>query len=476
MIKVRFMGTKEISRRDFLLKTVYGSMAMEMFVNGCSYEKRNIAKRPNIIFLLSDDQRWDSIGCMGNSIVKTPAIDSMAKNGVLFTHAFVTTSICMTSRASILTGQYARRHQINAFEQNLTASALSQTYPMLLRSAGYRTGFVGKYGIGSNEYKNEFDEWHGIAGPGQPEYEYIDKDGQYKHLTEIITEQSIGFLKNCSDKQPFCLSVSYKAPHVQDSDPRQFIYNKIYSDLYKDDKIPELKTATSKHFEALPKFLKTSEARVRWKRRFATPQMYQESVKGYYRLISGMDDSIRKIREKLRNLDLDDNTVLIFMGDNGFYLGEHGLAGKWFAHEESIRVPLIIYDPRLEKSKRGKVCEKLTLNIDMAPTILSMAGINVPQAMQGANLMPLVNGNRKGWRTDFFYEHLFEYPTIPKSEAVRNEQFKYIRYIEQRPVYEELYDLENDPYEEHNLTAKPQYRDILKSLRNRCNELSESLK
>ena len=451
-------------------------MAFGMLANGCSYEKRNIEKRPNIIFLLSDDQRWDSIGCMGNSIVKTPAIDRMAKDGVLFTHAFVTTAICMTSRASVLTGQYARRHQINDFSQNLTVSALSQTYPMLLRSAGYRTGFVGKYGIGSNELKNEFDEWHGIAGPAQPEYEHANKDGRCKHLTEIITEQSIGFLKNCSGKQPFCLSVSYKAPHAQDGDPRQFIYNKIYSDLYKDEKIPEPKTATQEHFEALPEFLKTSEARVRWKQRFATPQMYQESVKGYYRLISGIDDSIKKIRAELRHLNLDDNTVIIFMGDNGFYLGEHGLAGKWFAHEESIRVPLVIYDPRLKKSQKGKFCERLTLNIDVAPTILSIAGINAPQPMQGESLMPLINGARKRWRTDFFYEHLFEHPAIPKSEAVRNEQFKYIRYIEQHPVYEELYDLKNDPSEEHNLAGESRYRETLKTLRNRCDELSESLK
>jgi len=470
------MKQNNICRRDFLSKAIYGPIAFSMLVNGCHSEKQNITKQPNIIFLLSDDQRWDSIGCMGNTIVKTPAIDSMAKNGVLFTKAFVTTSICMTSRASILTGQYARRHQINAFEKSFSESALSRTYPMLLRSAGYRTGFVGKFGVGSNELKNEFDVWHGIPGPGQPVYEHTDESGNYKHLTDIITEQSVDFLKNSSDKRPFCLSVSYKAPHVQHADARNFVYNKIYSDLYKDDKIPELKTATSKHFEALPEFLKTSEARARWEQRFATPQMYQESVKGYYRLINGIDDSIKKIREKLKELDLDNNTVLIFMGDNGFYLGEHGLAGKWFPHEESIHVPLIIYDPRLKKSQQGKTCEKLTLNIDIAPTILNMAGIDVPRTMQGANLVPLMNDNSKGWRTDFFYEHLFKHPTIPKSEAVRNERFKYIRYIEQQPVYEELYDLENDPYEEHNLAAKPQYRDLLKTLRNRCNELSESLK
>lgn len=470
------MYGQKISRRDFLSKTLCGSLAAGTLLSGCRYEKQLTGKRPNIIFILTDDQRWDTLGCMGNPIIKTPTIDNMAKDGVLFTNAFVTTSICMTSRASILTGQYARRHQINDFYQNMTAAALSQTYPMLLRSAGYRTGFVGKYGIGSTELKNEFDVWHGIPGPEQPVYKHIDEDGHCKHLTNIITEQSIDFLKSCSGKQPFCLSISHKAPHAQDEDPRLFIYDKSYSELYKNDRIPEPKTATQRHFDMLPEFLKTSEARTRWKKLFATPEMYQESVKGYYRLITGVDDSIKTIRKQLEVLGLDKNTVIIFTSDNGFYLGEHGLSGKWFAHEESIRIPLIIYDPRLKPSQKGKRCEELALNIDIAPTLLDVAGVTIPSSMQGTSLMPLVKGGGKNWRTDFFYEHLFEFPPIPKSEAVRNKKFKYIRYIDQRPVYEELYDLENDPYEEHNLAAIPEYQKTRDTLRNRCDTLRDSLK
>jgi arylsulfatase A-like enzyme len=471
----------KISRRDFLSKTIYGSVAASAMLYGCSDKrcgdkKQLTQKRPNIIFILTDDQRWDSLGCTGNTIIKTPTIDSMAEEGVLFTNAFVTSSICMTSRASILTGQYARRHQINAFYQNLTAAALTQTYPLLLRSAGYRTGLVGKYGVGTEELPNEFDVWHGIPGPGQPVYESVDKNGRQRHLTEIITEQSIDFLRGCSDKQPFCLSIGYKAPHVQELDPRVFVYEKAYSELYKNDHIPEPKTATQKHFDVLPDFLKTSEARVRWKERFATPEMYQESVKGYYRLIAGVDDSIKAIREQLKGQGLDENTIIIFTSDNGFFLGERGLTDKWFAYEESIRVPLIIYDPRLRPSQKGKRCEDFALNIDIAPTILDIAGVAIPSTMQGGSLMPQIEGGGKDRRTDFFYEHLFELPSIPKSEGVRNKKFKYIRYIDPRPVYEELYDLENDPYEEHNLAAQPEYRETLDTLRKRCDMFCDSLK
>ncbi len=382
----------------------------------------------------------------------------------------------MVSRASFLTGQYACRHKINDFRTNISPEAFAQTYPAILKKSGYKTGFVGKYGIGNLELTNEFDKWYGIPGPGQPVYENKDKNGKYKHLTELITEQSIEFLDECSKEKPFCLSVSYKAPHVQDSDPRQFIYNPVYKDLYKDVSIPSPKTATQKHFDALPDFLKTSEARERWKKRFATSQMYQESVKGYYRLIAGIDDSVKKIRDELKKLKLDDNTIIIFMGDNGFFLGEHGLAGKWFAHEESIRVPLIIYDPRIENANKSNTSEKIALNIDIAPTILDLAGEKVPEDMQGRSLLPIIKNQNKNWRKDFFYEHLFDHPTIPKSIGVRTEIWKYIRYTDEKPVFEELYDLKKDPLEEKNLSTNKSFQSVLKKLRRRCDELENELK
>ena len=183
----------------------------------------------------------------------------------------------------------------------------------------------------------------------------------------------------------------------------------------------------------------------------------------------GVDVVIGKIRAELEHLDLADNTIIILTGDNGFYLGEHGLAGKWFPHEESIRVPLIFYDPRAPTKHRGLSREEFALNIDIAPTILELAGLPVPAQMQGRSLAPLLRGKTPNWRTDFVYEHLFNHKTIPKTEALRTGQFKYARYIDFG--YEELYDLKSDPHETKNLAKIQKYMQILKSLRKRCDRL-----
>ncbi len=482
---------KKMNRREFLSLVAGGSAAALTPFTGCSWVAASKPKalgmaQPNIILLLTDDHRADAMGCANNTIIQTPNMDALAANGIRFTNAFVTTSICASSRASIFSGQWTRRHGIDNFRKNFSPEALTQTYPMLLRQAGYRIGFIGKYGVGPNKELpvDKYDYWKGFAGQGK--YEHKDEDGNYKHLTQIMGEQAIEFLQSCSpgaspgpDKpgfagQPFCLSVSFKAPHVQDRDPRQFIYDRAYENLYKDVTIPTPKTAETRYFQALPEFLQTSEARRRWQIRFPNPQKFQESVKGYYRLITGVDVVIGRIRDQLKQLNLDDNTVIMLIGDNGFYLGEYGLAGKWFPHELSIRVPLLVYDPRADRKRRGVTLDQMALNVDIAPTILELAGLKVPQQMQGRSLVPLLNGKRPKWRTDFFYEHLFEHKTIAKSEALRTQRWKYARYVDFD--YEELYDLDNDPAETINLAKDDKYQGILKSLRKHCNELAEKAK
>jgi arylsulfatase A-like enzyme len=345
---------------------------------------------------------------------------------------------------------------------------------MLLKQAGYRIGFIGKYGVGPKKDLpiDKYDYWKGF--PGQGKYEHEDENGNYKHLTQIMGEQAIEFLQGCSQQQPFCLSVSFKAPHVQDSDPRQFIYDRAYSDLYKDIAIPTPETAAPRYFDALPEFLRNSEARRRWEIRFPDNEKFQESVRSYYRLITGVDVVIGKIRDQLRQLNLDDNTVIILTGDNGFYLGEYGLAGKWFPHEISIRVPLIVYDPRAAGKYRGLVPDQMALNVDIAPTILELANLPVPQQMQGQSLVPLLKGKDPVWRYEFFYEHPFEHKTIAKSVALRTKRYKYARYVDHD--YEELYDLQNDQSETINLAKDDKYKDVLAFLRNHCNELAEKAK
>ena len=468
----------KVNRRRFLSLAAGGSVATGMFLAGCDTElaeRRAAARRqPNIIFLLTDDQRADTMGCAGNPIIQTPNMDALAVNGVRFKNAFVTTSICASSRASIFTGQWTRRHGIIDFRTHFSEEVHAQTYPMLLSQAGYRIGFIGKYGVGTKKDLpiDKYDYWKGF--PGQGRYENKDEDGNYKHLTRIMGEQAIEFLQDCSQDRPFCLSVSFKAPHVQDSDPRQFIYDRAYENLYSDVTIPTPETADRRYFDALPEFLRASEARRRWKIRFPNPEKFQESVKGYYRLITGVDVVIGKIRDQLKQFNLDDNTVIMLIGDNGFYLGEYGLAGKWFPHELSIRVPLLVYDPRADIKRRGVTLDQMALNVDIAPTILELARLRVPRQMQGQSLVPLLKGQDPEWRTEFFYEHPFVHKTIARTEALRTQRWKYARYIDYD--YEELYDLKNDPTETINLAKDEKYQKTLTSLRKRCNDLAQKAK
>ena len=189
-------------------------------------------------------------------------------------------------------------------------------------------------------------------------------------------------------------------------------------------------------------------------------------MKSYYRLITEVDAVVGRIREQLRAVHADDNTVIVYTGDNGFYLSEHGLAGKWFMHEESIRTPLVVYDPRLPGALRGKRRDEMTLNIDIAPTLLSLAGAPAPQ-MQGRDLVPLLHGAPAGWRTEWFYEHLYDFDWIPKTEGVRTESAKYTRYINTEPLFEEFFDLTSDPLEERNLAHEGVDEEQLSAMRNR---------
>lgn len=424
------------------------------------------AEQPNIVFILTDDQRWDTLGCMGNPRVHTPHLDRLAEDGVLFANMFCTTSICPVSRASFILGQYGRRHGIEGFRTPLTDEQFAQTIHGRLRERGYRTGFVGKWGLGGDLPAEKFDDWKGF--PGQGRYYPKGKVGQPgEHITARMGDQALEFLDGCTADRPFVLQVSTKAAHCQDGADWQFQYDVKYENLFRDITIPRPETATEEHFRALPEFLQTSEGRRRWKVRFATPEMHQKSVKDYYRLVAGIDEQVGRIVAKLRDKGLLQNTVLIFSSDHGFFLGEHGLAGKWFMHEESIRMPLLVYDPRLPESRRGQRLDEMVLNIDVAPTVLDMAGIEAPEEMQGRSLVPLLEGKDPDWRDEFFYEHTFDHPRIPKSEGVRTGRWKYVRYTSVEPPYEALFDLKTDPHEERNLADDPEHADKLADMRQR---------
>lgn len=431
-------------------------LALLSVVSGC--EKTET--RPNIIFLLTDDHRFDAMGYAGNRYIKTPNIDRLANNGIIFENAFVTTSISCASRASILTGQYASRHGIFDFDTDFSDSALLKTYPLILKNkAGYITGFIGKYGVGLSKHPvNKFDYW-ACEKLIQPHYENYDSAGNMIHYTDLINNRITTFLSRYGDKGPFCLSVSFKAPHVEDSDPRQFIYNKRYSEYYKDLFYPRPVSGTEEQWNRFPEeFRNNNEARRRWEIRFKTDSMMRESVRGYYRLIQGIDDVVGNLTRKLQEMGIEKNTIIIMAGDNGFFLGEHGLAGKWFPYEESVRIPLFIYNP-MEKSKfKGYRIKDIALNIDIAPTILEFAGIEKDPGMQGRPLQTLWRKPGNNRRDFFYYEHRFKHPGLPKSEAVISLTRKIINYYELPDSSLEFYDLTKDPGEMNNLIHSTAYK------------------
>ena len=428
------------------------------------------APRPNILFLLVDDLRHDTFGFAGHKICRTPHLDALAAESHVFENAFVTTAICMVSRASIFTGQYEARHQIHDFRTEFSPAAWGKAYPQLLKEAGYHTGFVGKYGVGNKmtEARKTFDFWRGFAGQGR----FFDprrKDNQ--HLTALQGDQSLQFLRTAPNDKPWCLSVSFKAVHCQDGAKRQFPPDKRDEKMFADVTIPPAPLSDPAVFKALHEPLRTSESRRRWEIRFS-PKLFQETVKDYYRLLFGVDREVGRLREELKKQGMADNTVIIFTSDHGFYLGERGLAGKWFAHEESIRIPLLIHDPR-NRRKRAQPLTELVLNIDFAPTILSCAGLPAPESMQGRSLTPLLEKTIPDWRPDFFYEHHFIPNRIPESEAVRSQRWKYIHWLAPKAGVEELYDLSRDPLERNNLVGDAAHGETLATMRRRWKELRE---
>lgn len=429
------------------------------------------AKRPNILFILSDDQRWNAMGCAGNPIIKTPNMDELAREGIRFRQAFVTTAICAASRATLFTGLYERTHRFTFSTPPIQDKFTDTSYPVQLRKAGYQTGFVGKFGVIVNKGREQdmFDYYQPLN-----RHPYMKKmpDGTEKHLTDIVFDKAVEFLDGTDKSKPWCLSISFNAPHAEDSDPRQYIWPHTEDGLYNDVTIPQPKTMADKYFQMNPEFLKDTESRVRFNWRFNETGKYQDMVKGYFRMITGVDRVIGQVRKELAKRGMAENTVIIFMADNGYFLGERGFADKWYIYEHSVRVPMIIVDPRLPDIRHGQNVDLTALNVDIAPTILSYAGAPVPPVMQGHSLIPLMEGKAPAnWRTDFFYEHLFDRFNIPKSEGVRTERWTYVRWFEQKPVYEELYDHETDFEEVNNLINDPAYADVANALRKRTDQL-----
>ncbi len=433
-------------------------------------------RRTNVLFFLSDDQRNDLLGCAGHPLLKTPNLDRLAADGTRFENAFVTTPICAASRATFLTGTVERTHRYTFQTPPVTDALIADSYPAVLRRHGYRTGFVGKFGIKTSKpaRRTMFD----VDKPlDRNPYFKPQPDGSTRYVEDIAGDVAVDFLKTQPQDTPFCLSVSFNAPHAEDRDKANlYPAPERFRALYADAPIPSPPRSDEQDYRSLPPFLQTAMGRERWHWQFDTPEKYARNVRDYYAMISEVDAVVGRVLGEVERLGFADDTVVIFAGDNGYFLGERGISGKWIHYEESLRVPLIIYDPRLPAERRGRVAAPIALNLDVPPTILDYAGVERPVGYQGRSLVPIVRGETPAdWRTDFLAEHLMENPGLPKWEGVRGERYVYARYFEQTPPYEVLHDLRTDPHELRNLAADPAEAATLSKMRARTDELRDAL-
>lgn len=436
--------------------------------------------RPNIIFILIDDLRWDELGIAGHSFVKTPNIDRIGREGARFRNAFMTTPLCSPSRASFLTGQYAHTHGITDNVDRSVASHKLITFPLQLHQAGYATAFIGKWHMGNDDSPRPgFDRWVSFKGQGSYINPEINEDGRdvngRGYITDLLTGYAVEFIRRRHDK-PFLVYLAHKAIHpevmqhgdgsVNLAEAERFIPAERHSKLFVGQKIqrrpsamrpPTGKPALERKINDLPALgPKTASS--------------DEVVLGRLRSLMAIEEGVGEILKALRETNQLDNTVIVFASDNGYFYGEHGLSvERRLAYEESIRMPLMVRYPRLIKA--GTIRDELALNIDVAPTLLELAGLTPARAVEGRSLVPLLKSLDSEWRRSFLIEYYSDkvFPRIQKMgyKAVRTERWKYIHYVELEGM-DELYDLKADPYEMTNIINR---RDAAAALENMKREL-----
>jgi arylsulfatase A-like enzyme len=476
-------------------------------------------QRPNIIYIMSDDHAFQAISAYGGSlksIAPTPNIDRIARDGMRFNRCLVTNSISGPCRAVVLTGKYSHLNGFIKNEGQAPFDATQQTFPKLLQAAGYNTGMIGKWHLGSNP--TGFNHWEIL--PGQGNYynpDFIDEKGKHVvngYVTEIITEKSIDWIKSIKDNgKPFMLMMHHKAPH------REWQPGPNELSLYKDVTFPEPSTLfddysnrgtaersqdmsiskTMRLIEDLKMYPIGSKTKNVGLNRMNTEQLaawdkvydpiikhfyeanltgddlvrfkYQRYLQDYLACIAAVDKSVGKVLDFLKENGLDKNTIVIYASDQGFYLGEHGWFDKRWMFEESYRTPLLIQWPGA--TKPGSVNNDIVSNLDFAETILDMAGVKVPSDMQGLSMVPVLKGKTpKDWRKEHYY-HYYEYPavhSVKRHYGISTERYKLIHYYHDIDEWE-LFDLKSDPQEMKNVYNDPSYKAVKTDLHERLKKL-----
>jgi len=424
-------------------------------------------KSPNLIYILSDDQRSDLLGCAGHPVVQTPCLDQLASEGTRFTHAFCTSPLCTPSRVGHYLGQWERKHGVNFNSgTHLSPRAWEQSFPMHLKQAGYFTGWVGKNhvpagpngnGYDSGYFEEVFDYWYGNHGHSgfypkeQSQWggEAFNR-GSADTQIELFAEGALNFLSPQKDflngegpplphrpeDQPFCLCVTFNLPHEWGTELMELraeddnLYRSEFRDRMKDLPIPDSYVPLEKlTTPKLPREVYSGTALSCYDYVRSEVTLRERMIR-QCQTVTGIDRFVGRIRGELERLNLADNTLLVYSTDHGLHQGEHGLGGKALLYEEDLRIPLIVYDPR-EPNQEAHLREEAVLVPDLAPTVMELCGQPVPESMQGTSLVPLLRGEHpEDWRTSFVAENLMDIQNYPRSECLRTRDWKYIRYFQ----------------------------------------------
>ncbi len=454
-------------------------------------------KRPNILFIMTDDHASHALSCYGSKINKTPNLDRIAVGGMRFDNSFCTNSICAPCRAVILTSKYSHLNGVK--DNRLKFDGGQQTFPKLLQKAGYQTAMLGKWHLKTDP--TGFDYWNVLPGQGSYYNPVMIENGQRKkhtgYVTDIITDFALKWLEERDSDKPFCMMYHHKAPH------RNWQPGPKHLTMYDDVTIPEPdnlfddysnrgraakeqdmsieKTMNDRDLKLKAPGNLTPEQKKQWdaayepkNEAFSNANLkgkdlirwkYQRYIKDYLRCVASVDDNVGRVLDYLEVSGLADNTVVVYTSDQGFYLGDHGWFDKRFMYEESLRMPLLVRYPR--EITPGSINSDIVLNLDFGPTFLDFAGVSIPDDMQGRSMRQVLRGRTpRDWRDSMYY-HYYEYPavhSVKRHYGVRTKRYKLIHFYHDIDEWE-LYDLEKDPREMKNVYDDPAYGEIVKDLK-----------
>jgi len=462
---------KTTNRRAFLKTLGLAAAAMPFAVESAVAQSASKARRKprNVIFILSDDHRYDFMGFLNKpKFLETPNMDRMAREGAYIKNATVSTSLCSPSRASILTGQYAHKHGV--VDNNTRVPEGTRFFPQNLQKAGWQTAFMGKWHMGgvTDEPRPGFDKWVSFRGQGvyfNPTFNIDGKKVKREgHVSDLLTDYALDWMENdCDSGKPFMLYLSHKAVHAMFEPAKRHLgkYDKVKLEY------PQNMADTEENYKGKPDWVK--EQRNSW---HGVDHMYHGQMdfdtfyRRYCETLLSVDESIGRVIKYLEDNNLAEDTLVMYMGDNGFVFGEHGLIDKRHMYEESMRVPFLAWCPGMIKP--ASVIEELVQNIDIAPTVLDVAGLEIPDRMDGKSFLPILQGKKIPWRDSAFYEYYWErnFPHTPTTHGLRTDRYKYIHY---HGIWDndELYDLKDDPDEMKNLIDSPEHQKLIKQLNKR---------